>query len=67
MEQKVEALARAEYLEKHPYPRDIFSAVPVEERGGILGEARDELVRLSDHRGFKLTHYFIQGTARRPG
>ena len=55
------------YLEEHPYTLDIFSVVPVEYRNQILGEVRDEMVRLSDHRGFKLTYYFIQGTARKPG
>lgn len=54
------------YLEEHPYPLDIFSAVPVEDREQVLMEVRDEMDRLSDHRGFKLTHYFIQGTARKP-
>jgi ubiquinone/menaquinone biosynthesis C-methylase UbiE len=55
------------YLEKHPYPLDLFSAVPVEDRGLIIREAYEEMVRLSDPRGFKLTHYFIQGIARKPG
>lgn len=57
----------SDYLEKHPYPLDVFSAVPVEYRGMIVREARDEMVKLSDRRGFKLTHYFIQGLARKPG
>ncbi|MCX6655208.1 MAG: methyltransferase domain-containing protein [Candidatus Bathyarchaeota archaeon] len=55
-----------DYLEKHPYPIDLFSVIPAESREMMIREACDELARLSDPRGFKLTYYFIQALAKKP-
>ncbi len=56
----------AKYLTENPYPLDLFYAIPVEFKEHMKNEVLDEMVRLSDTRGFKLTFYFIQGLAQKP-
>jgi SAM-dependent methyltransferase len=54
------------YLTENPYPLDLVYAIPVEFRERMKNEVLDEMVRLSDPRGFKLTFYFIQGLTQKP-
>ena len=54
------------YLETNPYPVDLLLAVPSELREQIRREVVEEMVSLSDLRGFKLTYYNILGYAQKP-
>lgn len=54
------------YLEENPYPIDWLLAIPKESREPVKREVLEEMNRLSDSRGFRLTYYFIQGYARKP-
>jgi ubiquinone/menaquinone biosynthesis C-methylase UbiE len=49
-----------------PYPVDWLLSVPKESRDQVKAEVINEMEKLSGSYGFKLTHYQIQGSAKKP-
>jgi ubiquinone/menaquinone biosynthesis C-methylase UbiE len=63
---RVEYFDFKEYFSLNPYPVDLMFAVPFEFRDRVKEEIFSEVERSSDLKRFKLTRYFIQGTAKKP-